>query len=387
MSFVESIQKAQTQTKAVEQILKNGAFVRPLEGSFENADMRKVREEGAVGTITYTMSPTQFQVTYIPCATFPEQRTLIYTDKQIQAVSKEAFQEAQQLMQKNYMSAQEEAKGKALEVCSPKRVALMDRDDFEKTKKGYLNTGLNFLKLINWTPTTNAITNVSNYPYAGCCALTKASRTIQVFIPKPWINYYGYNLVDLKMWLTFLADVGTGFKGHILEETTAEKAFPRQIQAQVPRYANNNMFMTPDMIMHPVIIENTNKNMNNYMNFIMVRYMYNVQYWNIPTVAMQIKKGLGENITSWEALMIAHLNDQYYDYYGLSNNIGVQAARVALPTPNNHPDRVIERVQSSANMNASFEYTNANITEVRKAIREKDYGFIFERLKEWRAKK
>jgi hypothetical protein len=391
MSLVSAMQKEQVVAPAK---LARGVYVIPHEKDSYYGEvplMTQVREAGYCGTVQYVDSSGT-----VCSVIFPENDITApnvgfnYGQKGLRIITKEEADVIMAKMKKNSDEAIKRGVEELNKQISVKRLPVDEREDFDIMSKRYLNTTSNFVKLhASLKADKTPLNGGASYPHAVCCALTKTHSNIEVFIPKGWINYYGYNLVDLKMWIKFISELGTGFSGHILEEMTLSEAFPGgQIVNQLPRMASNNLYILKEMPVYRVLIEtqgsNKGDNMVNYLHFILVRYMYNLQYWNIPTVAMQIKRGCGDSITNWEALLVAHMNFDYYDYYALVSN---QGGRVALPSKENLSDVVIDKLRNSSNMVSSFVYTvTKDLKEVREAIKNKNYEFLLEAIKNWRGK-
>ena len=99
-----------------------------------------------------------------------------------------------------------------LKRISPKHIGIKDRkgDYYQTDTKNFLKTSNSFVKLvgkntINNTSTQEAKYNAQRSFGAECCSFTKPSTCdLLVYIPKTWLNYYGYNLTDLKSYLRFL---------------------------------------------------------------------------------------------------------------------------------------------------------------------------------------
>lgn len=391
MGLVESLKKEIPKPSIA---VKAGDHVRPVTAGFgENSIMQKYRESGFVGSVVYYDASMRMTSHNNVSVLFPgnehnhQTRQFAYRCRDLEVVSSAEAKKVFDSMAIGQKKAETEARQKFIDKVTTKRIAVADREDWDITSRVFLNTNTNYIKLFT-DLTKDGLPQGSGRFYASavCCALAKTEQHILTFIPKDWMNYYGYNQIDLKMWLNFLTEVGTGFKYKLLDEVTMRDTFGKNsVPDSLPTLASNNHYMYGDMTLYPVLLESTGHTMNNYMNFIMLRYFYNLQYWNIPTIALQIKRALGDKVTAWEALLVAHMNFQYYDYYCLLSNAGpVDNHKVALPKKANSADEIINRLMTSTNMNESFRYDRTNISLVRKAIQSKDYDVILEHVKKWR---
>lgn len=272
------------------------------------------------------------------------------------------------------------------EKMGTKRIPIVDRRDYEIGGKPFLNSNMNFLHFCNLTKQGDEYKLGTLNPSYGavCCSVTKTTTSIVVNIPKDWLNYYGYNLIDLKAWLKFVNGCEIGCNAYYKEKITLQEAFKSTvIPINMPQYPNNNTVLYPDMEVYQIVIPTSSDRMINYMQFITIRYMYNLQYFTLPFVAMQIKKALGDRITNWEAMLVAHMNINYYGYYNwVSNTPGVYA----IPNRTNTPANVLTNIRrSGASMNGSFIYSNpAGANTIPALIRRQDYEGILAFVVAWR---
>ena len=91
-----------------------------------------------------------------------------------------------------------------------KHIKISDRKDYNLENKTFLKTDYNFSKLYSIETTENNINNFDTSVIKWlnqCCSYTKTTSNIVIYIPKTWLNYFGYNLTDLKTYINFLKKV------------------------------------------------------------------------------------------------------------------------------------------------------------------------------------
>ncbi len=206
-------------------------------------------------------------------------------------------------------------------------VSYMDRT-FKFEDRQDLETNHSYAMVGTWRD-DGKWENIQRQYRPSCCAFTKMTNDLKIWIPKIWLNYYGYTTYDLVEWLKFLSKAVDGFKYEFLGEELLDKDFENSIPEKdlagglyedvgVGVYGSSiyqkglNGFLA-------LRIKGSQYRMETYMRFICIRYMYNQKYWNIPGHAMQIKRALGAAVTHWEALLLAHLAVDYYGYYCFVN--------------------------------------------------------------------
>lgn len=380
--------KKEAKKVAVEEELKwqNGTHVilTKRETSTGESDfMRIAFEEQYTGTIN-GVSGTYIGVTFKPNAHSDVVGNFTFSKPTLKLITPKEGKKIEERMAKDAEEKAKVAKERLKTIFSEKRVKILDRVLAETTTKDFLETNANFIKLYSSCDKEgNPVGTGSNYWEAVCCSLTKTTSNIEVYIPKDWLTYYGYSLVDLKIWLSFLRKCDIGFEGKYTGETTLVEAFGASSgTARYPRFDKNNRYITPDMVCYKVFIKSTQSTMRNYMNFLLVRYMYNMQYWNIPTVAIQLKRSIGEDITFWEALLAAHMYQQYYGYYALMSNTNNSTA---LPIDANSPKNICSKLATgNYNMNGSFTMKSYDSSIIKKYLQKKDYDSIMKEVLKWR---
>jgi hypothetical protein len=377
-----------------------GCYIRPKPGkpsvnTFESDVMVNLKKKGYVGVVTYYAPKGRDYQNYDYCQVQFEPSDLNdmpmafgYCAQDLDVITKEDYDKTILEIRKARAQAEKEAAEKLKAVISLKRLPVAKREYTPTQAKDFLNTNLNYIKLHTRLGADGLPTNLgSMYPDAVCCSLTKTTNHIEVLVPKDWINYYGYTLLDLKMWLGFLREIeGLDFQGKYIGTTTLKKEFDgttKVINSRLPKFPQGNTYVVPDMECYKVLIPNGGRTaLENYMHFILVRYMYNISYWNIPTLAIQMKKILKEKISNWEALMVAHMSQIYNGYYCLVAN---DTNKTALPVAANSPANVRSRL--STGMNAAFSYGKVDNAAILEIIKSKNYKQLLKYLKEWRGDK
>jgi hypothetical protein len=203
-------------------------------------------------------------------------------------------------------------------------------------------------------------------------------------IPIVWTNYFGYSFEDIKAWLTFISLCDIGFSGIILDKTsTLSKVFgasclPDTTQKLLP---NKNYHVSPKLETYQIIVKNGGHTMITYLYFILIRYLYNDVYWNIPFIAMQIKMGVGEKLSFWECLLLAHCNQAYDGYYAMVSNMINTPMRYADLSETNSQSNVLNRLRKGENMNSAFKYNTIDYKNITDSIQKKDYKNLIKILK------
>jgi len=191
---------------------------------------------------------------------------------------------------------------------------INDRQEIE-TNHSYAMAGTWDVKGKTWT-------NIQRHYRPACCAFTKMTNDLKVWIPKIWLNYYGYTIYDFVEYLKFLSKCDIGFQYEFLGEEDLDELFLDSTSAVskttehivIGKHAST-VYQDGLKGFYCVKLKGSGYRLETYMRFICLRYMYNMKYWTIPGHAMQIKKSLGALVSNWEALLLAHLHHEYYGYY------------------------------------------------------------------------
>ena len=266
--------------------------------------------------------------------------------------------------------------------------------NFSFQSKQELNTLTNIAALGKWDQEKGKFLNPTPQYFATCCAFTKSQQDIQVWIPKMWLNYFGYTQYDQVEWLKFLAKCGIGFEYEFLPDHDLPAIFGVQekvnIQENIRIYnnlSNSQMDNHGSTGFNSVRIKGYPEHtMITYLKFICLRYMYNSLYWNIPGIAMQIKKTLGAKVSHWEALLMAHLDYPYGLYYNLvaqslGNNGGGSNGNFVQPFQT-YAEVKRKLIENGSSMNSAFTYTKQFKRETLDTFfKEKDYLGLYKYLR------
>lgn len=157
-----------------------------------------------------------------------------------------------------------------------------------------------------------------------CCAFTKqALCDFTVYIPTLWAKIMGYSATQIERYVKLLNDCDINFGGEFLGEKRLPEVY--HFSKNVNEYSKSWDYenkrpsaLSPiNCDYYCIKIKNSGDRYNNYMKFIMIRWLYNCQYWNLPGVAMQIKYALKDKVTSLQALLMAASCFNYYEFYHL----------------------------------------------------------------------
>lgn len=196
-----------------------------------------------------------------------------------------------------------------------------EKDDSLLYKPSTYNTNINTLLF------------EGNIRVVSCCSLTKNTlQDLTVYIPKLYLNHFGYTLADLKKWIIFLRKC-FGFKyqykglSHFENIKGYISSYGLSTEEEgdylISHYDYTYPMVIPKKNYYSVEIKANDKRMFTYFAFIGLRYIYNHKYYNIPRLAMKIKESLQEEVTYLEALLMAHLSHMHDPYYAYLNNLYV----------------------------------------------------------------
>lgn len=269
-----------------------------------------------------------------------------------------------------------------------KRVAIDKRKDYEVHTKQLLNTTFNYYHLYDKGVLERAnfdTTRAAKYYIhcgAQCCSSTRNTKDIITYIPKSWLNYLGYSLMDLKNWINFLEKCGMQYEARLLEPGTLKQDFPNARMSVALGAPTGNNYTDVDEVCYRVFISGKPCIFHTYFNFIVTRFIYSSIYWNIPSIAMKLKKNI-PSLTHWECLITACANADYSGYYGLMANAN---GTICIPSRYNSSERTLERITGTpASMNACFRnYAGADGQNLRRAIKNEDFKTIEEIVKRYR---
>lgn len=276
----------------------------------------------------------------------------------------------------------------------PKRQSLLLRN-VDHGQKQNLNTNTNFVNKGTWNVKTNNFTIESRLYNQVCCAFSRSLNDYQFFIPDFWLKYYGYTKVDLKRWLEFIKGCDIDFNYSYDGLVSNPQITPRfSISAVLTANATTlkNAIIVPDDQFHQVNMKGSNTAINHtYLRFILVRYLYNNQYWSIAVRAVQIKKALGTKVSNWQALLMAHCTEAYNPYYALWG--AGSSTRTDLTSVTRQNTNIINIKKATAksilelltslgaSMNASFPVTTLDTDKYDKFVRAQDWEAFYDVLK------
>lgn len=310
------------------------------------------------------------------------QQALNYKD--VLQISEEVAVERLKLVEIETKAVREQAEREINEKLCPPHIPVLKRKPYTLLDKTLLNTNSNYVQLVNGigTEKVNPKYNIySNNCGAVCCALTKTTSSVMTYIPKLWMNYFGYSLEDLKAWLSFLSNCEIGFTYSLYEDEegkaplTLGKVFGNSVTTTDLSLPNNNFYINPEMECYKVLVRGSSS-MITYMHFILLRYMYNQAYWNIPAIAMKIKLSVGDALSFWDCLLLAHNNELYNGYYAL---FARSTTTVILPNSQNTQKTVLQRLRNNTGMNSSFQHSSvSSVGEVSNLIKTEKYDKLIE---------
>ena len=229
-----------------------------------------------------------------------------------------------------------------------------------------------------------------------CCAFTRTTLPLQIWIPKIWLNLYEYSEADILAWFKFIEEA-IDFKATWIKDCDLPGSFSSKISKTKTGIDESTSADTnAKMIVYQngltgfssVKLESSKSDTYvTYLHFICLRYLYNDSYWNIPGLAMQIKDSLGDRVSSWEALLMAHLYMQYDGYYCLvQNQFNKDVTKTVVVNPFQKKESVFTKLTTSwadKCMNKSFTYLTGKInTETTtEFFKKQDYVGLYNYLR------
>ena len=264
-----------------------------------------------------------------------------------------------------------------------------------KDRKFYLSLFTNIVNAYNyasigkWNTEYNSFNEqVTNYIQT-CCAFTKTTSDLKIYIPEIYLNLFRYTREDFKLWLEFISKCDIGFVYKDLGPISLSKEYDKHT-AGLTQNLNVNYSNAEDSIKtiylnknegyHGLLMKGCSSVMLTYLNFICLRYFYNASYWNIPGLAMQIKDQLGDTVTHWEALLLAHLNHDYDPYYSLCIN---SRANSSFADPFQKKEDIIEKLKSNkSSMNNCFIYKKYDPAIIDDFFKNSDFVNLCSYIKE-----
>jgi len=280
----------------------------------------------------------------------------------LEIITKEEADKIKDIKNKNFLKENK----KKLVALKTKYVKITERKDYNLNEKQLLSSGSSFVKVIQ---KGNFDSPISNNFMVGCCDLTKTTRDLLVYIPKSWANYFGYNLSDLRSWLKFLEKCEIGFKADILSICNLYDKFKKEPVTKhgVLLNANCNFYLSDKEKAYEILLSGCGYSYGTYLYFILIRYFWHSRYWNIPFIAMKLKKNMPK-ATHWECLLLAH----NAEIYSGSNCLTQTYNKIVLGSVND-PTKIIAKVNEQGKMNNSFVYTEYDRLIVENWIKTENY--------------
>ncbi len=272
-----------------------------------------------------------------------------------------------------------------LKKIKTKRIPLKDRKDYETKDKQILSVMSNYFSIIpcgqiknnNYTLGT---LRGGNHLGGVCCASSKTKSDIVFYIQESVLKYFGYNATDLNNWVKFLSGCGIGYEGKVLRKVPLKDIYPNVASAKNLTLNANNTYRDVDEPWYEVFVNgDSTYHMYTYLRFIVTRFMHSSIYWNIPFIAMKLKKMI-PSLTNWECLIAACANENYDPYYGLMQN---SDHNLVLPSKYNSAENVMSRLKGNSGINTCFKAYNG-VMNLRKAIKAEDFEVVEEIIKKYR---
>lgn len=162
-----------------------------------------------------------------------------------------------------------------------------------------------------------------------CCSFTKTTSDLEILIPKRFLTLFGHNKTTLIKWLEFLKNADIGFEYMISERVSnincnhyyKYKNYNIKYDVSMDQIKMDLIKSTPCFVV--TLVGDKEYHDLTYLRFLLLRYIYNSNYYDIPTTAMALKCSLKDKITNLQAIILAMYKRDYNGYYALyhSNNI------------------------------------------------------------------
>lgn len=275
-----------------------------------------------------------------------------------------------------------------IEGLSKPYIAINNRSYESIDSRNILYTGTNFIKQYSQGAFKDSLEINNGYLITTrcnveCASFMKDCSDSAIYIPKLWMNYYGYSLRNLKTYIQFLKDCGIGFDAEYTRTTTLKEIFPGDIDTYISidpaGGSNSTTIIKDDMEVYEVILRGNDKPMVTYLHFVLLRLMYNQFYWNIPATVLKLKKNMPE-ATNWQLMLLTNMSYYYYYYYGLLN----LNDSVSINFKDNTQELIFSRLAGYSGLNSSFvTFTHPNGSEVRNEIKNWIESNDYEKLQNY----
>jgi len=204
---------------------------------------------------------------------------------------------------------------------------------------------------------------------AQCCSFTKVDRDLRVYIPKIWVNSFGYSEVNILTYLEFLkkCDFGFDYTYEGITDLPGDQLSTPSNAVEDEKYIyeisgkETQRIVSKKEEYYSVLVNKGKCYMQTYLNFICVRYLYNNLYWSIPATALQIHDKLKGKITHLQAFLMAHMRYSYYEYYSLIH-------KSLIVDIFQKPELFLKKLSDGYNMNDSFVYKQSAPVTARNQI-------------------
>ncbi len=311
--------------------------------------------------------------------------SLVVYDHQVSVISEEEAKKSLKLINKNfYINLKEK-----LKLIKTKHESIDKRsgDYYVTRSKSYLKTSTSSVKIVPRDSITSETTeqvknNIENKVFnVECCSFTKITSDLLVYIPKTWLNYYGYNLTDLKSYLSFLKKCDIGFSAEILSIVDLHNSF-KAGKMERP-LTQGSFYLKKDELAYEILIKGSDFPYVTYLYFLLVRYIFNRSYWNIPFISMKLKKNLPK-ATNWQCLLLAHNNDEYNSYYSFADVNENNCLYHKYEDLANNPKSVLDALKGKSSVNRSFTLRPMYRKDksLRQLIRNENYELLEQFLNE-----
>jgi hypothetical protein len=227
-----------------------------------------------------------------------------------------------------------------------------------------LSTNNNFVKLYDLNDKY-----LGDYNFQQCCAFTKNSVNLMVYIPTEWCNYFGYTVEDLDKWLSFLNKL-LGETVYTFKEVSSDSAFkPAPTGLIHSCYPVLRLMKNQFYVIH---MKGSSSQLETYFRFILLRYFYNNFYNSIPRVCFDIQSVMPQ-LSNWKTLLLSLASRRFEGYYSLTSFF--------VPNINQKLEDVLDKFgEGGKPMNSMFEYTSYVAECFEEEFKNREYEKIYKIL-------
>lgn len=265
-----------------------------------------------------------------------------------------------------------EAEKKMQHMLKEADIPWKERRVYNITEKADINSNVNYVQVgqFNEDGTPKAISRIVSNFGGACCSFTKTTESLLVYIPTFWAKYYGYNEDFVKEYIDFLRGIDKSFE----TITYVGRGTCPDFIPHTGTFRKGNFYI-PTNDFFKVRIQGSSSRMTTYFHFITVRYLYNLQYCNIPHTAMHIKNAMGDRISNMHAMLLAHYREWYNDYYCWVSHVnnGSQYSSF-IPVFSANLTYLLSKINAGTHsMNSAFTYVSTDCSrrlQVMKLLKE-----------------